>query len=129
MPIDYRIDQDRRLVLANAQGVLVESDVFGYQREVWSRPEVEGYDELIDMSLVERIELPAVQRVEDLAKLSAAMDPPRHYSKFAIVATTNVSFGLGMMFKAYRELDPRSTKKVAVFRTMAEAMTWLGRPQ
>src|SRR5262249_58488135 len=98
MPIDYRIDHDHRLVMVTGDGVMVESDVFGYQREVWARPDVEGYDEVIDMSDVERIELPAVQRVEDLAKLAAAMDPPRHYSKFTIVATSNVSFGLGMMF-------------------------------
>ncbi len=126
MPIEYRIDHERRIVLARGHGVLVDADVFGYQREVWSRPDVVGYDELIDMSGVERIEVPSAHRVEDLARLAAAMDPPPGPSKFAIVASDDVSFGLGRMFQAYREMDPRSTKQVEVFRTMDEALTWIG---
>jgi hypothetical protein len=50
VPIDYLINHERRVVLARCRGVLTDEDVFGYQHEVWSRPEVAGYDELVDMS-------------------------------------------------------------------------------
>jgi hypothetical protein len=32
------------------------------------------------------------------------------------------------MYSTYRELDPRSTKAVRVFRTMDEALAWLDAP-
>jgi len=35
-------------------GVLSDADVFGYQKEVWSRPDVAGYNELVDVSAVEK---------------------------------------------------------------------------
>ena len=45
MPIDYQIVHERRLVMAQGRGTLTDRDVFGYQRDVWSLPEVPGYDE------------------------------------------------------------------------------------
>jgi hypothetical protein len=39
MPIEFEIDHDRRLVLARGHGVLIDSDVFGYQR---ARSDVPG---------------------------------------------------------------------------------------
>ena len=86
MPIDYVIDHDRRLVLARGHGTLTHEDVFGYQREVWSRPEVNGYNELVDMSQVVHIALQSVEGVRELANLSAGMDARSSASKFAIVA-------------------------------------------
>jgi hypothetical protein len=71
MPIDYLIDHQQRVVLARGRGVLTDEDVSGYQHEVWSRPEMASYDELVDMSEVEQIVLPSVGRVRTLARLSA----------------------------------------------------------
>jgi hypothetical protein len=126
MPIEYRIDHDRRLVLAAGRGTVTDDDVFGYQREVWSRPDVAGYDEFVDMSRVAEIAVPSVDRVRQLAALSAGMDAPDTASKFAVLAPQDVAYGLGRMFQAYRELNPRGTKEVGVFRTRAEALAFLG---
>lgn len=126
MHIDFRIDNERRLVLARGQGNLTEADLFGYQRAVWSRPEVAGYDELVDMSGVVHIESPSIDRVLELSSDSAAMDAPKEASRFAIVAPDDLAFGLGRMYQAYRGLDQRSTKRVGVFRTMAQALAFLG---
>lgn len=129
MPIEYRIDHDHRLVIAKGEGTLRDRDVFDYQRDVWSRADVAGYDELVDMSGVKHIKIPSSARVKDLADLAADMDPPQGSSKFAIVAPTDLAFGLGRMFEIYRGLNPRSNKQVAVFRTMKEALSWLGAPE
>jgi hypothetical protein len=126
MPIDYLIDHDRRFVQARGRGILTDADVFGYQHEVWSRPEVSGYDELVDMSEVEQIALPSVGRVRTLARLSATMDPSSPSSKLAIVAPEDLAFGLGCMYEAYREVNDQSTKRVGVFRSLADALTFLG---
>jgi len=126
MPIEYRIDHERRLVFGKGQGILTDKDIFGYQREVWSRTDVGGYNELMDMSDVDHIVLASGNRVHDLAQLSAGMDAKSAGSKFAIVAPSEEAFGLGRMYQIYRELEAQSTKQVGVFHTMDEALAFLG---
>jgi len=129
MPIVYDVDHGARVVVAIGRGILSDADVFGYQREAWSRADVEGYNELIDMRQVTQIAVPSADRVRDLAKLSAAMDPKDMPSRLAVVASENTAFGLGRMFQAYRELDRRSTKEAGIFRTMEEALAFLSLDQ
>lgn len=126
MPITYRIDSTLKTVFAAGTGSLTDADLFDYQREVWSRPDVRGFHELMDMSGVERIESPTTDRVRDLAKLSARMDAGVDSSKFAIVASEELAFGLGRMYQAYREMSEGSTKEVGVFRSMKDALAFLG---
>ena len=126
MPITYQIDHDQRLVTATPHGVLTDGDIFGYQQKVWSQPEVRGYDELIDMTGVTEIEFISTRRVAFLADLSASMDPPALSSKLAIIATSDLHFGLGRMYETYRETSKQSTKSVRVFRNRIEALQWLG---
>ena len=126
MPIEYHIDHARRLVLAKGRGIMTDEDVFGYQKEVFAQPGVDGYNEFIDMSEVERIVLPSTERVWDLAMLSANMDPKDVESKFAILAPNDLAFGLGRMYEAYRGVQERSRKQVGVFRTAEAAFAFLG---
>jgi len=128
MPIDYRIDHEERVVLAQGHGAVSAADLFAYQREVWSRPDVVGFSELMDMTDAQEVVEPSAEGIHALAELSAAMDPPAGGGRFAIVAPQNLTFGLGRMYQAYRELSGRGTKQVAVFRSMAEALRWLAQP-
>src|SRR5262249_8679936 len=126
MPIEHRIDHERRVVFAKGQGRFTDQDVFNYQLGVWSDPSIQGYDELIDMTNVHDIEQTSPERIRQLAQESAQMDQPERHSRFAIVAPQDIAFGLGRMYQAFRELNPASTKKVGVFRSLAEALKWLG---
>jgi hypothetical protein len=126
MSIDHRIDHAQRVIYATGHGVLTDDQVFGYQEDVCAKPDVRGYSELIDVTAVDKFALPAAERVRDLAATAAATDPPCTDSKIAIVASEDLAFGLGRMYQTLRELDRRSTKKVAVFRTREEALDWLG---
>jgi hypothetical protein len=112
--------------MAKGHGTLTHEDILGYQRGVWSIPELAGYDELMDMSHVEHIALPSTERIRELARLSADMDAPTSTSRFAIVAPTDLAFGLGRMYATYRSLDDRSTKQVSVFRSREAALAFLG---
>jgi hypothetical protein len=125
VPLTYRIDHSRRLVLVVAHGVLSPDDMFNYQREVWSRTEVVGYAELVDMTEVEELGNPSAARIHSLAKLAAGMDQPGRSAKFAIVAPQDEIYGLGRMYEAYRDSIPESTKRVAVFRDRESALAWL----
>ena len=126
MPITYTIDHARRLVVAEAHGTLTDDETFGYQREVWSRADVAGYNELVDMTHVTYIALPSSERVRDLARYSASMDAEEPASKMAIVAPGDLAFGLGRMYATNRAMNTQSTKHVSVFRTRAAALEFLG---
>lgn len=130
MPIDYKIDTKLRRVVATAYGTLTDADVFDYQRVVWSRADVAGFDEIVDMRAVKMVELPRPggERLRELAATSASMDAASS-SRFAIVAPDDLAFGLGRMYAAYRGVEERSTKEVRVFRTMEDAIAWLDERQ
>jgi len=125
MPIEYNIDHDQRLVLARAIGKLTAEELFNYQHEVWSRSEVNGYNELVDMTKVEEIVSPSQEKMVQLSKFSAQMDDRKVSTKFAIIASDTFAYGLGQLYETYRNLNPRSTKNVCVFRSVQEAMDWL----
>src|SRR5262245_21607011 len=117
MPLEHRIDHRRRLVLTRATGTLTGPEMFAYQREVWSRPDVAGYDELVDMTDVEHVAFESVERLTALASVSASMDAGAPATRFAIVAPRDFEFALGRMYSSHREVESRSTKRLAVFRT------------
>lgn len=85
-----------------------------------------GYNELIDMSGVSRIEFVSSERVSELANLSGGMDSPVSPSKLAIFAASDLHFGLGRMYESYRQSGTQGTKEVRVFRALQEALQWLG---
>lgn len=125
MPIPYRIDDDRRRVIAEPAGELTTQDLFDYQREVWSRPELAGYDELVDMSRVEKVEFESSFKMRELARLSAKMNHSELRTRMAIVAAKDLHYGLGRMYEAYRAMAPGSTREVRTFRHAEEALAWL----
>lgn len=125
MPITWRVDHGARVVIAVARGSVADADLTAYQRAVWSQPEIAGYDELLDVTEVKQ---PEVHRdgIRDAANLAAQLDDTRLAGRFAIVADSDVAYGLARMYQSYRELDRRSVRSVSVFRTMKEALDFLG---
>ena len=64
--------------------------------------------------------------MRELAALSANMDTASSASRFAIVAPEETASALGRMYAALRGLNARSTKRVEVFRTLEDALAFLG---
>jgi hypothetical protein len=125
MPLDYRIDQEHRLVLATATGILRDDELFAYQREAWSRPELAGFDEVFDLTGIEELVLASSDRARALADLASTMDVAGSPTRLAIVAPQDYAYGLARMYATYRMLHPRGEKAVQVFRSMADALDWL----
>jgi hypothetical protein len=125
MPIDYRVDHDQRRVIAEGHGAVTAEEIFRYQREAWSRSDVAGYDELVDMTDVREIVEPKAHEMRALAQMSAGMDAPGGAGRFAIVAPGDFAFGLGRMYEAFRDMTPGTRKEVSVFRDRAAALAWL----
>lgn len=128
MPITYQIHHDQKLVHARVTGTLTKDDAFTYQRDVWSLPEVRGYNQLVDATDMGSVDIPfpSADAMRELASLAASMDDPSVKTRFAIVATSAFAYGLARMYATYRALDPRSTRSVNVFRSVDDALAWLG---
>ena len=126
MPITWRINHLRRIVLAAGQGTLTDQDVFIYQKTVWSRKDVAGYDEVMDMTDVRKIVPPSAARIHQLAEVAAKMESSNSTSKFAIIAPSDEAYGLGRMFKGFRAYQDGGARNVEVFRSPEEAMAFLG---
>ncbi len=127
MGLDYCIDHKLRLVRVTGTGVITPDVLFEYQMAVWGDPAIADYDELVDMSAVEHVEASSPSNVSALAGFSAKMDGSPKPTKLAIVVADDLLFGLGRMYQSYREMKPESKKEVAVFRSMPDAIAWLGR--
>jgi hypothetical protein len=126
MPISCRINHLRRVVLAAGHGTLNDQDVFTYQKTVWSRKDIAGYDELMDMTDVQKIVPPPTARIRQLAEVASKMESSNSTSKFAILAPSDVAYGYGRMFKAFRAYQDGGSREVEVFRTQQEVMVFLG---
>jgi hypothetical protein len=125
MPVEYQIDHDQRLVQAKAYGTVTVQDFIAYQREVWSRKDVLGYDELIDTSQAqEALDFTGVH-LQDVATLASSMDLVKKSTKLAIVASNDFYYGLGRMYESYRDLQKGSVKQVSVFRSVKDALEWI----
>jgi len=126
MPIEHVIDHAHRLVRARVIGVMTDEEVFNYQTTVWSRPDVLGYNEMVDMTEVTSIALPSLKRIHDLATLSVQKDQPGHVAKFAIVAPGDVSYMMARLYKAIRGATKGGNRTIGVFHTLSEALRFLG---
>jgi hypothetical protein len=127
LPLRIRVFPEQRLVLASGHGKVTDDDMFRYQHEFWmTRRDVAGFDEIVDMTLAEDFDIPTPERLQELAEVAAGVDPPTMSPRLAIVAPDHLAFALGRMYGLYREMHPLNTKQVEVFRTLAEALHFLG---
>lgn len=125
MPIDVRIDRRKKIVFATPRGLLTHEEMVAYQRDVWTRPEVAGYGELIDMTVVDRLDLRSPEQIFELAALSAQLDQDQPPSRMAIVATDRLHLALGKMYRASREANPSHRREIEIFPTQEAARDWL----
>lgn len=128
MPISYQTVPGKRRIVAEASGAIGQQDLFAYQKDVGARPEWVGFDEIFDVSHVDSLLDIRIDNLKALADLAASMDKPGLPSKFAIVAPQDLYFGLGRMYESLRESAPHSSRRIAAFRSRAEAERWLDAP-
>jgi len=128
MTIAYQADPGKRRIVAGASGAIGQQDLFAYQKAVGTRPEWTGFDELFDVSRVDNLLDIRIDNLKAVADLAASMDKPELPSKFAIVAPQDLYFGLGRMYESLRESAPHSSRRIAAFRSRAEAERWLDAP-
>ena len=122
MPLDYSIDTQRGLVLSKATGLFGVAEAMDHIKRLFADPDFRRtHNQLIDFRQITALDL-STDQIRELA--SASIFGPD--SKRAFVVSTDLQFGLGRVFSAYRHIE--GEEGIRVFREMKDALQWLSLP-
>lgn len=119
MPVTYEIDAARHLVWTVATGVVTYAEVARHLAEE-ERDDALGLAEVIDARGA-TTDLTAEQ-VRSLVLLTDALLRRGRFGALALVTDNEVAFGMARMYQILVEALP---VEIAVFRELADALTWL----
>ena|ERR1051326_1288232 len=122
MPASFNINITHGVVFSTGTGVFTHADFVAHMKAVRSDPRFKPeLNQLVDCRAITKMELTTTQ-IKDLA--SRSLFSPK--SRRAFVVSNELQFGMTRMFAAYRDIAERQT--VMVFRTLPDALAWLGLP-
>jgi hypothetical protein len=125
MPVRYQIDQTKGIIRTKCSGDVTLEDVLDHFRTLQSDPECPSrLDVLLDFS-----EWTSEANGAQLRTVSHAIAGVRDRIEFdacAIVAPTDLLFGVGRMFEVFAEEWFRA---IHVFRSAGDAEAWLNSQQ
>lgn len=119
MPLTYRVDKQQSIVRSHGTGVLSMKDLFDYFAASRADPDFDpGMHRLMDLREVTG--LPSSEDIRSLA-VFARTKAPVETARMAILASSDLAFGVSMMFKAFVGYGER----LIVVRDENEAIAWL----
>jgi hypothetical protein len=123
MPLTFEVDKAHRILRSRGTGVLTMADLLGYFADSRADPD---YDPAMHrmMDLREVTQLPSSDDIRALATFARSRAPV-DTARMAIIASSDLAFGVSMMFKAFVGYGER----LIVVRDEAEAMEWLTKGQ
>jgi hypothetical protein len=124
MPISYQIDPGRRLIVTRCIGNISLTEVLQHFERLISDPECPPVLNVL-LDLTEMTAVPDSGQLHTAA--SATADASRHvrFDHCAIVASTEQTRGIGMIWQMFAQQSFRATE---TFRTFEEAQGWLASP-
>lgn len=124
MPISYRIDPERQLILTRAWGVLTDAELLAHKDRLLHDAAFDpGMPELSDVRAIERLDVTTVG-VKAMVAHDTAHSERRSGHRLALVVPTDEAFGMARM---YQLMGKRDDGSVAVFRTLPDAEAWLAK--
>jgi len=121
MPVTYKIDHSRGLIRTKCSGAVTFEEVLDHFQVLQGDPECPAcLSVLLDFS-----ELQTTPDSAQLRTVNHAIASIRSRVQFdvcAIVATTDVMFGIGRMFEILAE---KQFRVIHVFRSVTDAEAWL----
>jgi hypothetical protein len=123
MAIRDRWDPELRTLFVELSGVVNDAELVGYGQRLLRRDDIPlGHNELIDLRELEATDVESAS-LRETASAFRGQDKTVYESRVAVVATSDVAFGLARMYQSFRG---DSTVEFEVFRDIAGARSWLG---
>ena len=123
MPIEVRIDRQRRLVHVTFEGALTPNEIREYHADTWASGQLEGYAELLDVRGVDSRLLPFGQLLE-----LAAEAPSQRPVRLALVASSEDQLEKAHFFRSARDILGHDAGEIRSFSSLQEAQRWLADP-
>jgi hypothetical protein len=121
MPVTYQIDRTRNLIRTRCFGEVTLEEVLDHFRTLQSDPECPSrLDVLLDLS--ECLSAASGGQLRTVNQAIASVRERVQFDACAIVAPTDLLFGMGRMFEVLAEERFRATH---VFRSVVDAEEWL----
>jgi hypothetical protein len=119
MPLTFTVDKARGILRSHGTGVLTTGDLLKYFADTRADPDyVPAMHRVMDLREV--TQLPSSEDIRSLATF-ARTKAPQETARMAIIASSDLAFGVSMMFKAFVGYGER----LIVVRDEAEAIVWL----
>ncbi len=126
MPIRQRWDPELRTLFVAASGPVSDREFVDFFTALAERSDIPpAHRELIDLSELERTDVETAS-LRKTASTFRSLDETVFESRVAILATSDVAFGLARMYLSFRG---DSTVELEVFRGRAAALEWLRLPE
>ena len=121
MPVTYQIDEKTSIIQTRCYGNVTLSDVLNHLHALACAPNCpERLHVLLDVS--ESAFVPESQQLRDVSHEIGKMRDKVQFDDCAIVASSDVLFGMSRMFEVFASPWFRD---IRVFRTLGEAESWL----
>ena len=119
MPAEFKIDDERGLIVSRAFGRVTDEDLQRHQQVLRADAAFDPrYDQLWDFLDVTEIAV-SDEAIREFAR-ARSFEPE---ARRALVAGSDLGFGLARMFATLHDDAP---EEVQVFRSLEEARAWLG---
>lgn len=119
MAIKYKVLPDQKIIITQAQAGVSIDEMRSHMSTVSSHPDIHpDFSHLFDLREAKNINF-NTNEVKQLAEFSYFDDS----SKRAIVASSDLYYGMARMYEIFKE---SSSANIRVFRTYEEAKEWIG---
>jgi hypothetical protein len=119
MPVFYKIDKERRLVLTSGSGTLTLADANAHQQKLSKDPDFDcSFSQIADFTQFTKFDLSS-DDIRQMAEMSLFSPQSRR----AFIVPNDFAYGLGRMFQILRDLA--GEKGIHVCRSLEEALDWV----
>jgi cystathionine beta-lyase family protein involved in aluminum resistance len=119
MPLFYKIDKERKLVLITGSDYIALRDVLTVQEKFRNDPNFDlTFAQLIDLTHVKKLDLNATE-IKQIADNAVPLPGIRR----AFIVSDDTAFRFAQMYKSYREEAQDSATRV--FRELDQALHWV----
>lgn len=124
MPLQVRIDRNRRIIFADGEDVVTDDDLLAYVRQYLHGSELAGYDELFDLTAADLHDL-TYTGLATVAAAAAATDPEASPVKIALLVSEAQGMIVSRLYQSLRE-SKGGKRATRVFWDRTECREWLG---
>jgi hypothetical protein len=122
VPVSYKIDKERKLVLTTGSGFVTKQEVLAFQDQILKHPDFDpSFSQLADFARLTNTDI----NMADLQTL-AKRDVFSIHSRRAIIVKGDLAFGFAKIFELYRQIA--GARGIRVFRIRHEALNWILAP-